>query len=415
LRHAHLETLRDDLQRSQARLPLPPFQVRQETPIHAKMHGQVRLRQPPLHAQLPQPLAEPDADVTPSTGHAPIMAVGFLLRVGHALHYILRFSLESVKRKSIVAIVFFGLGVLMTLAVVMRKTQTPRLGKAPEKVLPAQDLHFLSFNGVEFAQLHLGTDGSIYFDLGDLDQHPLLRYSITSDNEGLTLYSRAAGVDLMVIMEPEPVFHLQMPGGKYVREDAQQGWESRTSVALAKYAYHAIFPEKPQHTLSDTIPTEDFRLVDRNGSLFAVLGSTEAGEPSVVLVRPNGRLLMCFTITGPAGQPKQWPTVVAFDRHSAARIQVDLGPLPDPVFTIFEKCDPDDQKLEICRLDPTTGKETPKLHILAEGEGALPWLSHKMPQVVLPIILWDQRRQTVWQSSSPYEVDRGGSETQPVP
>jgi len=38
------------------------------------------------------------------------------------------------------------------------------------------------------------------------------------------------------------------------------------------------------------------------------------------------------------------------------RIQVDLGPKPEPVFTVLEKCDPDQHKLEICPFDPMTWK-----------------------------------------------------------
>jgi hypothetical protein len=278
---------------------------------------------------------------------------------------------------------------------------TTRLRTAPEKALAAQELHFLDFAGIEFAQLHLGTDASVHFDLADLNQHPLLEYTVTSDNETLLLYSTSPELNLKVVMEPEPVFQLEMPGGKYVQEDAQQGWESRTSIALAKYVYHTIFPEKPQHTLTDTIPTEDLRLLDREGRLFAALGSTEAGEPSVVLVRPDGHLLMEFFVTNQtfSDRVKQWPTLLAFDRHGAARIQVDLGPKPEPVFTIFEKCDPDPHKLEICRFDPLTGKEIPKLHLLSEDEGGIAWLSHDMPRIALPIVLSDQRGQILWKSS----------------
>jgi len=87
LGNGHLKALGDDLQRSQARLPFSPFQVRQKAPIHAQVNCQVCLRHPAFEPQFPQPLAEPDADIIPGTRHAPIMAVGFRLRVGHALHH----------------------------------------------------------------------------------------------------------------------------------------------------------------------------------------------------------------------------------------------------------------------------------------------------------------------------------------
>lgn len=45
LRNGHLETLGDDLQRSQAWFPFPSFQIRQEAAIHAQVNCQVRLRQ----------------------------------------------------------------------------------------------------------------------------------------------------------------------------------------------------------------------------------------------------------------------------------------------------------------------------------------------------------------------------------
>lgn len=307
------------------------------------------------------------------------------------------------KSRLAIALVSIVVGALITLTLVRRDQSKVRLGVAPEKVVPAGTLRFSTARGLDFGELSLLSDGSVSFSLVDRALSPLLSYSAMPDTEGLTLHSHDPKSYLMVVMEPEPVFNLEMPGGKYVSAQAQQGWESRTSVALAKYAYHAIFPEKPQHTLIDTIPTEDVRFVDRNGSLFAVLGSSEAGEPSVVLVRPNGRLLMALTVTRPdfSEEPKQWPTLVLFDRHGAARIQVDLGPGTDPVLTIYEKCDPDSEKPEICRLDPTTGKEIPKVHLFPnDAEGAIPWLRHDILPVSLPMTVRDQRDQILWKSGS---------------
>jgi hypothetical protein len=296
----------------------------------------------------------------------------------------------------------FALAIVLTLSFVLREGKpTAHVADAPAKALTAQILHVSNSDGVEFAQLHLGIDGSIFLDLEDAEHLPLLGYSTTENDEQVTLYSRIPGVYLTAIMEPEPVFHLQMPGGKFVQADAQQGWKSTTSSALAKYAYQKLF-ERPEHTIIDTIPSEDLRLLDHQGRLFCILGLTEAGEPSMVLVRPNGELLVELFVTRPtfSNMPMQWPTIVIFDRHGAARIQIDLGPRPAPVVTIFEKCSVDKASLEVCRFDPNTGKEVPKVHLLDEEEGALPWLSHDMPKITLPMILLDQRGQSLWKSAS---------------
>jgi hypothetical protein len=60
--------------------------------------SQIGLRQSTLQAQLAQALAEPDADITLGSGHSNMMAVGFLLRVGHALHIDVSFLASEVKK-----------------------------------------------------------------------------------------------------------------------------------------------------------------------------------------------------------------------------------------------------------------------------------------------------------------------------
>jgi hypothetical protein len=315
----------------------------------------------------------------------------------------------TLKHRLALVLVSVLAGALITLYVI-RETHPPkRLGTAAETFVPAQTLHFWGSGGLEFAQLPIGSNGSMTLDLTDPTLRPLLQYSVSEDNEAMNLYSEASPGDpkqlqyVTVLMEPEPVFQIEMPGGKYVTEEAQ-GWERSTTRALAKFVYHTIFPEKPEHTLADTLPTEDIRLVDRDEHLFAVLGSSESGEPGVILVRPNHHVLMALTVTEAglfSSGPKQWPTVIAFDRQGVARLQIDLGPKPEPVLTIYEKTDPDDSKqLGINYLDPVTGKETPKVHWLVGDEGAIPWLKHDMRPIGLPITLRDQRGQILWKSSS---------------
>ena len=86
LRHRHLEAFCDYLKSSEAGFPLAAFQVRKKATIHAQMDSQICLCHASLKSQLAEPLTKSNADVTASSGHSSIMAVGFNRRVGLALH-----------------------------------------------------------------------------------------------------------------------------------------------------------------------------------------------------------------------------------------------------------------------------------------------------------------------------------------
>jgi hypothetical protein len=275
----------------------------------------------------------------------------------------------------------------------------------------------LDAGGRRLGSLFQAPEGTISFDLNDAAEELLAHYGYADAAKGLVLYGSSrfkessVKASIGVLMVSEPDFALFTPDGKYYSTQSKGFHRSSGTLdtiywigkELSKDAYHKVVPEKPEHDIESIIPSEDLRLVDRRGHVFAVLGLSQAAEPSMLLLDQEGKLMVVWSLSRPgpfdSEAAPQWPTLQLFDRHGAMRVQVELGPEPSPVLTIFERAS-SSADLGIYVLDPQTGEEVPKQKLFAGREGAIPWLKHSMSKASLPIRLVDERAQVLWKSPS---------------
>ena len=301
-----------------------------------------------------------------------------------------------------------GLAVGAVLAyVVMSRARRPNapLGIAVEKYIPPQTLRLLDGNMQDFGELQILTNGGVMLSLWDAENEPLIDFAAI-ETVMLTIHQRQSESShlsyLVVLMEPEPSFSMSTPDGKHFSTPSKSRDRHSFPAALAISAYHGFFPEKPETRLDEVVPSEDLRLVNRNHELLAVLGLSEAGEPSIALTHSDGRLLAVLSITSPdplgLGGPKEWPTLVLYDRHGSQRVEVDLGPDATPAVMISEKSDPKNPTdLGAYALDPQSGKEV-SVGLFDHKAAAIPWLSHAMRRIPLPVVVVDERGQALWRT-----------------
>jgi len=290
----------------------------------------------------------------------------------------------------------------------LHRAEPPKLlGVAPEKFVPAQTLQLLDGKQQYLGDLDLTTDGVTILNMADAKGATLFMYTTGVITPMLTMYgchespTQKKFCSLNVQTEPELSFSMKPPGAKTIFTQGK-GWNENTGpfVRLLKLVYKNALPEKPENSVEKLIPSEDVRLVDREHHNFAVLGLSEAGEPSIGLMNREGRLVAILSIGGPgpfSSGPKEWPTLTLFDEHGASRIELDLGPDSEPELSITEKGDISKGDLGSYALDPVTGKEVQVEPSDAKAT-AIPWLAHPMPRIALPITLVDQRSNTLWRS-----------------
>src|SRR5712692_4143504 len=302
----------------------------------------------------------------------------------------------------LVVLVSAGVGAAFMFIALRRNEHPKPLATAPEKFVPAQTLRLLDGRQEEFGELSVGTDGLVVLNLVDARGHALLMYTTGKNSPMFALYGVAITgrkhVFLNVLTEPEPTFMLWTPE-KHLSTESK-GWNRDSlSRALLKWVYHSVFREKPETTAEKMIPSEDIRLVDRERHTFAVLGLSEAGEPSIALTNREGRFFAILAITEPGalnvGKPKEWPTLFFFDRHGSLRLMLYLGPEPEPRLFIIEKADFEKGDMGFYALDPQTGEEV-SVALFDRERTAIPWLAHPMFRVTPPMILVDQRGSILW-------------------
>jgi hypothetical protein len=274
------------------------------------------------------------------------------------------------------------------------------LGVASEKYIPAQTLRLLDGKMQEFGEFQITTNGGTILSLSDAENEPLIDYTAIPDAIALTIHQRLSEsahlASLTILMDREPGFSMFTPDGKHFLTPSKS-WNQHSVVSEL---FHVVFPEKPEATLDEVVSSEDVRLVDRHHALLAVLGLSEVGEPTIALTHSDGSLLAFFSITGPISKPKEWPTLVLYDRHGSQRVEVDLGPDPAPAVIISEKYDPKNPSDSgTYALDPQSGKEVEiSAGIFEPKAAAIPWLAHAMRRIPLPVALVDERGQVVWRT-----------------
>lgn len=267
------------------------------------------------------------------------------------------------------------------------------------KIIPAQTLRFVDNSERQFASLHFGADGSAHFELRDANGAIVARFGRTAEGDAafsLLSASSSASSGIHVMLPSEVVFVVSTPDGK-LRTIYGKGWQGgslRDVFVVALHSiYRKVFPRKPYWTLDRLLPTQNLRLTRREGYHSAVLGLSELGEPGLVLTDDRGRILLCWGLA-----EKRWSVVHLFDKSGERRVTVEMGPSQEPVLTITER-GAGVERAEVYVLDPVTCEEVlaasaPRMPRL----GSIPWLRHEMFRATVPIVLLDQRDNTVWRA-----------------
>jgi hypothetical protein len=285
-----------------------------------------------------------------------------------------------------VGLVFFG-------AVVWRSQDAePTRFKAPEKFIPAQTLLLLVPNGSQIGDMMVSPEGRMMISLNGQEGEPVASLSTAGGSTLLTLFG--AGGHLGILMGPQPTFHFAFPSGKRHTEWSK-GWHKPEGAIRDGYfiarriitlGWGHLFPEKPKHTSEELIPTQDHRLVDRDGRQFAVLGLSAAGQPAIGLFDRDGAFLAHWVFGG----VDLCSGIYLLDQSGEQRVFCEWDWAGVPHVTVGEPTDP----LNTYVLDPETGQEKPGKIL----DGAIPWLQRRLPKAAYPVALVDQRRQVIWRA-----------------
>jgi hypothetical protein len=291
-----------------------------------------------------------------------------------------------------------GVGLVFLGAVVWRSQHAePTRFKAPEKFIPAQTLLLLAANGRnEIGYIMVSPEGRVMISLNGQEREPVARFSTLGGPPLLTVFGASNGSlsELSILMRPQPMFHFDFPSGKR-HSEFSKGWHKPEGAIRDGYfiarriitlGWRRLFPEKPNDTSEELIPTQDHRLVDRDGRPFAVLGLSPAGQPAIGLFDRDGAFLAFWVFGG----VDLWSGIYLLDESGKQGVFCEWDSAGVPHVTISEPTDP----LNTYVLDPDTGEEKP-------GEvlgGAIPWLQHRLPTAAYPVVLVDQRRQVIWRA-----------------
>lgn len=292
-----------------------------------------------------------------------------------------------------------GLGLVLLGALVWRNQHPqPTRFKAPEKFVPAQTLQLLMPERNQIGEMAVSPDGGATVFLTDQEGHLVAMLvpprSTPFDSDTFLMLFGASGGSLCIMMRPQPSFAFDFPSGKSHTEFSK-GWHKREGVVRDGYfiarrimtlGWRQLFPEKPKHTSEELIPTQDHRLVDRDGRLSAVLGLSIAGQPAIGLFDRDGAFVVFWVFGG----VDLWSGIYLLDQSGEYRVFCEWDRAGIPHVTITEPTDP----LKSYVLDPDTGEEKPG-EILG---GAIPWLQHRLPKAAYPVVLVDQRGQVVWRA-----------------
>jgi len=280
------------------------------------------------------------------------------------------------------------------------------LGASAEHFLPAQSLRLVDAKGEAFGDMEVRSDGVMTLSLDTPDGLSTWSYTTGANGSMVTLHGKDTNGDTFInaVIDPLPSFSLFLPDGRVVHTNSK-AWNTRKSSslvwALAKAGYESLFPQKPEHTVGDQIPSEDTRFIDKDGHVIFICGLSENAEPSVAVLNASGGLRAVFRIgeleEGNRGNPKEWPSLGLFDRYGKLRFSVEAGENADPVLTVFEETESGHADLGIYTLDATNGQEIPVKNAFDLSEGRIPWL-HSVPRVRLPIVLLDERNKILWKS-----------------
>jgi hypothetical protein len=309
--------------------------------------------------------------------------------------------------------------VVITVTLVRREAPQKLLGSGREQVVAAQTLRLVDGNEREFGSLLLTPDGRISLTTADAEGSELFEVVELPDADG---FKAASWVDiygqvgvsydhkyrpsfLRVLLEnPGLGFHSYLPDGTdrtIWRKEPERSFLNAAMERARKMVASPTF----EHTIVSEVPSEDLRLVTREGTVFAVLGLTRSAEPTLALLRYDGSLLAVMTLSEEgefaAGKPKEWPNIKLFDEQGRTVVTVEFGPSVNPSLHIYEKTDANSADVGIYTLDPTGSKEIPVVNPFSQTEGAVTWLQQKVAPTPAPLRLVDERGTTLWRYRPP--------------
>lgn len=303
------------------------------------------------------------------------------------------------------------LGALLALIISGALRHSKPSASTPEKFIPAQTLRLTDKRGSEFATLSFLPERWFVLDLFD-SGNPLA--SLTSGGL-LTLHGsltgNSTGGDIQISRLFDRIYITVMPPDGKSKDIPSRLWpRSRglvsdlflTAKVIIRGAYRRIVPKEPE-VLDSLIPTQDLRLTDKGGHTFAVLGLSAAGDPTMVILDNSGTILAQWELF-----ERKWSGIKLYDGLGHGRFAVELRPGHPPALSIFEEPDVSllkDSKnggyLGVYTIDPGTYEEVPVENPLFEAwnpAGEISWLRFPKSEVIVPIVLLDQRNEIVWRA-----------------
>lgn len=245
---------------------------------------------------------------------------------------------------------------------------------ADKVVIPAQVLRLRDASEQEVGTLRLAIDGVVSLTTFDALGHSVFELQVASKTRKLSYFG--PGPDplnsflIAMIGQNEALrFELKTADGPF-RE-----FRSKSADNLSPADEYP--PKKPDWELHQLVPTEDVRLADRNGRVFAILGLSANGQPSVVLMDEN-RIAAWWLVAQPS-------ILAVFDDYQSVRLNLKFVGTPMPYLEVLAG-------VRSYYIDPTLVQEVRYGPI----GGEMLWLGHPTMYPTEPVQLLDQRLKVLW-------------------
>ncbi len=284
------------------------------------------------------------------------------------------------------------------------------LGKASSRYISSGFLSFKDSNDVEIATVqfelpHSPTQVNLYNGLRGLGWFSLDPPYLQLDN-GKVGPQRG---HLTFSLDASGGFHLssQSPTapkemGVSLQPPHHAAWGSK------EWLLNLAFSTNRVQTLAEILPSEDLRLVRRNGTLFAVCGYDKLGKPSVVFVSPKGAPLarLFFRSIDPDETDDSSRGAIGYDMfdqsgYEVANIETDLPQGPVPSFANgsahsgmgmnLDGLDPTGTRL--IGFGPATAGNPDNPGF---GTGIVDWMVQPMYHPKFPIRFFDATGRIIW-------------------
>jgi hypothetical protein len=284
------------------------------------------------------------------------------------------------------------------------------LGAAPTRYVPSGTLKVVDSSGVELATLGIdlmpSADSSLGINFYNGPDEFIGQYLRDESLTSLTVYAPlkdTAGPFGSIVFTIDPSGERRltskspaMPEKVIVRTVAAY----KPPRFSEQWWLELLFSRKQPETLQSKLPSEDSRLVHRDGKPFAVCGHDSYGIAAIVFVSSNyvpEAEIYFQPIQGNVASPTASPTFEVFDRngHMVALLATDSLEGPQLSFSSADQTSNTGETL--FDLDPTGTKLLD--FKLGRKAGVVDWLAQPMYRARLPIRLVDAEGKVIWSSS----------------